>query len=334
MYTVEVRNVNDAYRELRYMLRSPSRWYQTAPRGRMTWEFPEPVATTYWRPTERVLFDAERDANPFFHLVEAVWIAAGRRDVRPLAQFLPSIADYSDDGETFNAAYGYRLRRRFGIDQIRAAVRLLRRELDTRRAFWVIGDPADLARETRDVACNVSVFFRIRDGRLHMTVCNRSNDAVWGAYGANAVQFSVLQELVAAGAGVPVGYYTQVSNSFHVYPDNPKVTQLIERRAPVLDPYAAEETETYALVGPGGTLDLWLEEAEEWLDRFPTLMAPVDPFFRDVLTPMAEAFLEHRVGGNTRAALRVLERSLAHAAETDWLMAGRAWLTRRLKEGR
>jgi hypothetical protein len=52
---------------------------------------------------------------------------------------------------------------------------------------------------------------------LDITVCCRSNDIIWGAYGANAVQFSVLQEYLAARVGVGVGRYYQVSNNFHVY---------------------------------------------------------------------------------------------------------------------
>ena len=33
--------------------------------------------------------------------------------------------------------------------------------------------------------------------KLCMTVCNRSNDMLWGAYGANVVHMSMLQEFVA-----------------------------------------------------------------------------------------------------------------------------------------
>ena len=43
--------------------------------------FPEPVTTVCERPEERVLFHCERDANPFFHLFEALWMLAGRNDL-------------------------------------------------------------------------------------------------------------------------------------------------------------------------------------------------------------------------------------------------------------
>ena len=43
--------------------------------------FPDPVTTVYAKPCERVMFWSERDANPAFHLYEALWMLAGRDDV-------------------------------------------------------------------------------------------------------------------------------------------------------------------------------------------------------------------------------------------------------------
>ena len=37
-------------------------------------EYPEPVATVYSRPRDRVLFSYERNANPFFHFMEGLWM--------------------------------------------------------------------------------------------------------------------------------------------------------------------------------------------------------------------------------------------------------------------
>ena len=43
---------------------------------------------------------------------------------------------------------------------------------------------------------------------------------LWGAYGANAVHMSVLQEYIAASLELEMGPYYQVSDSFHVYENN------------------------------------------------------------------------------------------------------------------
>jgi hypothetical protein len=192
---------------------------------------PTPVATVYRYPRRRVLFDPHRDANPFFHLFESLWILAGQRDVKFLSWFNSRIAQYSDDGEVYHAPYGYRLRKHFGTDQIAVACDMLRKDPNTRRAVLQIWDTkADMGVQSKDLPCNDMVMLRVRkddstfhnSGRvLDITVCNRSNDAVWGAYGANVVQFSMLQEYMAAAINVGIGTYTQVSNNLHVYEDNP-----------------------------------------------------------------------------------------------------------------
>lgn len=71
----------------------------------------EPVTITYRNPLRRVLFNAARDANPFFHLYEALWMLAGRNDVASVASYCARMREYSDDGRTLNGSYGYRWRR-------------------------------------------------------------------------------------------------------------------------------------------------------------------------------------------------------------------------------
>src|SRR5436190_17085324 len=134
---INARNVNDAVVKGAQLLKSSGLSQDSRAGG--TLEYPEPVCTVYERPLERVLFDPIRDANPFFHLMEALWMLAGRKDVAWLARFNQRMATYSDDGVVFNAAYGYRWRQQFDLktandekshDQLSAIVRLLRADPD------------------------------------------------------------------------------------------------------------------------------------------------------------------------------------------------------------
>jgi len=181
---------------------------------------PEPVMTTYLHPTRRVVLSATRNANPFFHFMEALWMLAGRNDVAFVAQFVKRMKEFSDDGVVFNGAYGYRWRRMFGVDQLAHIVLRLRENPADRRivlSMWDGHHDFDVAPFSKDVPCNTHAYFDVRGGKLNMTVCNRSNDIIWGAYGANVVHFSILQEYLAAAIGVPVGVYRQFSNNFHIY---------------------------------------------------------------------------------------------------------------------
>ena len=224
MYVINARNVNDALNQgIQLMVHLGKK---TPSRAGMTLEVDTPVSTVYELPWERVLFGNDRDANPFFHLMESLWIINGRDDVAFLTEFNSRMGDYSDNGTTFNAPYGHRIRNAvrpdlIHFDQLDEVIKTLTQDPMSRQAVLQIWDEHDLVRTTKDKACNMSVVFRIREGKLCITVYNRSNDMIWGAYGANVVQFSMLQEYVAAKLNVPMGSYTQVSNSFHVYTEGP-----------------------------------------------------------------------------------------------------------------
>src|SRR5690606_25799426 len=77
-YVSHVRNVNEAFAELMRLAGNPSIWRKVSPRGMETLEFRGTFITEYSHPQERVLFSAVRDANPFFHFMESLWIMAGR----------------------------------------------------------------------------------------------------------------------------------------------------------------------------------------------------------------------------------------------------------------
>ena len=150
------------------------------------------MTTVYKKPWERVLLEKTRDANPFFHLVEAIWMMAGSENLRQLTHFNTGMNRFSDNGKTLNGAYGYRWFHTFKINQIEHAVQTLRADPDSRRCVVQMWNPwGDLDSSSIDIPCNTNIYFKIREGELQMTVCNRSNDMIWGAYGANAVHMSV-----------------------------------------------------------------------------------------------------------------------------------------------
>jgi hypothetical protein len=220
MLIIRARNVNDAFAEALWRL--PMIGVEGDSRNGKVMRAPFPVITEYSNPTERMLLNPKRDANPFFHIFEAVWMLAGRNDVEWIQRFNSNIAQFSDDGQVFHGAYGYRWRHHFGgDDQLLWLIEHLSRLPNSRRGVLNMYDPQH-DQETKewvpkDIPCNTVIYFSNKIGALDMTVCCRSNDAVWGCYGANAVHFSFLQEFIANALGWPVGAYRQISNDFHVY---------------------------------------------------------------------------------------------------------------------
>lgn len=321
---ITVRNVNAAFSAIFWRMKALDLRPEPTRNGPAL-VCPEMVVTTYLRPAERVLFHAGRDANPIFHLMESLWMLAGRRDVEFLQQFNSRIGQYSDDGQTYNAAYGYRWREHFGRDQLAGVIKLLRRDPATRQAVVQIWDSADLLKRTKDKACNTQAVFEVRGGRLNMTVFNRSNDIWWGAYGANAVHFSVLHEVVAAATGHHLGVYRQASVNFHLY------TELYDAARYLQSPPVVEEYDHYArgLVRPlplmlNSEYQTFLAECEMFCaDPFNERVHYANQFFADVARPMAQVSRARRmrVGDGRYYAQRI-------RAE-DWRRATLEWIDRR-----
>jgi len=231
-------------------------------------EFPTPFCVTYTHPTERVLFYPERDANPFFHLMESLWMLAGRNDVEWISKYNKRISDYSDNGKTFHGAYGHRWRNHFRggpkefKDQLDQVMIRLHKFPNDRRAVVSMWDPnVDLVmhNDGKDYPCNTQIFFSKRDKVLNMTVINRSNDIVWGLFGANAVHMSMLQEYMAARTQSEVGTYIHFSNNAHAYLDT---LEKIKNMQP--------DYESYLIIGDDASqyhsqplVDNWLTFDEE-----------------------------------------------------------------------
>jgi hypothetical protein len=325
------RNVNDAFQGLvRGIHNRDLPTVRTSSRAGDVLMVPEPVVVSYAYPRECVLLHPARDANPFFHLFEALWLLAGRNDVEPLRYYNSHIADVaSDNGITFNGAYGYRWRH--GVDQLDLIVDHLRSKPDSRRAvlqMWNVQDDLMNVSWTKDVCCNTHAYFALVNGKLEVTVCNRSNDLIWGLLGANAVQFAVLLEYVASRLNVPMGRYHQITNNLHVYLDNWKPKEWLDNDLTV---YGSRPLAYGRDVSSDGVVLCWnvkLFDAE--VRRFVDSIdgAPFkEPFLEHVARPMMAAFRKHKLrlyyGDNS--ALELMEQVTA----SDWRLAGKLWLQRR-----
>jgi thymidylate synthase len=336
-------NVNDAFEQFKVLARDQCLWRKIAPRGLSTLEWQGPFITEYLRPNERVLFDPNRDANPFFHFFESLWILDGRHDVAYLSQFNSNISSFSDDGISFHAPYGHRLRRTprqapgYGrwiepLDQIGEAIRLLRADHDTRQVVLSIWDPGrDLGAKTKDVPCNDLIMLKVRDGKLDMTVACRSNDAIWGCYGANAVQFSVIQEFIALAVGVNIGCYRQVSDSFHIYHEREDWKRCSAVNRNFKDPY--ENVTHYPLMSSETNYIDWLFQLNLFTnERLSEYRGDIDQFFTMVASPLLYAWRAYKADAtvptkNTRIDLA--KDWLSTCWASDWRTACYEWLDRR-----
>lgn len=436
---LKFRNVNDAFAQLvrMFAMRSDEQMMQDhwpikcnivrrPSRVGEVLVIEEPVTVTYTNPRERVLFNAARDCNPFFHLYESLWMLAGREDIAPLSYYSSGYAKQVQDGDSPNAngAYGNRWRnwkvpkqmtiRQFDsvergpdawgrIDQLAVIADRLRADPNDRRCvleMWSVhsdllraggkcveclgtgfhryadkdGKPwfsdsaacgvcKGTARDpngSKDVCCNTHAYFLLRKADapgnmdigdvivptgyfLDMTVCNRSNDLVWGMLGANVVHFSFLQEYLAARIGCEVGLYHQVTNNLHVYterfkPDEWLADTTYPKKYTGLDePWVyAQDKDNPQFVGAKTIHPLVRDpavfdrEVKDFVDRHRMdafAGSYTEPFLRSVAQPMSIAF-HHYKRDEMKNALSTID--LVDAP--DWRIAGRRWLQRRAEK--
>jgi thymidylate synthase len=350
MHIITGRNVNEVYPKALALVRRSG--VPQASRAGPVLTVPEPVVLETLRPMERVLLDPKRDANPFFHLAECLWLMAGRQDAAFLDRFV------SDFGKRFaewdgrlHGAYGHRWRKHFGFDQLDTVVEKLKANPLDRRVVIQMWDPtlkwghkdeegaSDLVMAAKDIPCNTQILPRIvpfggdpslpgyQNWALDLMVTCRSNDVVWGACGANAVHFAFLQEYLAGRIGVQVGTLRQMTTNLHGYVD--VLEKVGEPFVPCPDPYfSSAHTDPVVSAVPIGNdwehwdKDLraflqWVEDGDGFVSR--------NTWFQEVARPM---WLSHKFWREKDLDKAVHWAEMA--AASDWRLAAKQWLQRRI----
>ncbi|MDD4161445.1 MAG: thymidylate synthase [Methanothrix sp.] len=120
----------------------------------------------------------------------------------------------------FEYTYGERLRAWSlpgmpALDQIEQVILRLKASANTRRATavtWIV--PVDAAKD--EVPCMIVDDFKLRDGRLHLSIFFRSHDFA-GAYPANLYGLARLLQYVCCEVGAEPGSISTTSASAHIY---------------------------------------------------------------------------------------------------------------------
>jgi len=203
-----------------------------------------------WIPSRRPPY------NPAFAIAETLWILFGRNDARLPVFFNPAFPRFSGAATVYEGAYGDRLRKFFGFDQLERAADVLSANEPSRQVVLQIWDAhsdlplTDGQPRREDIPCNLLSMLKLRGRRLDWTQVLRSNDLVLGVP-YNIVQFTTLQEVVAGWLGAEPGTYTHFSDSLHVYErDMPKLeSTLLTVAARNSDSLALNRRDSAAVLG-------------------------------------------------------------------------------------
>lgn len=150
-------------------------------------------------------------------IAELCWYLSSSNLAEPIVFYLTQYAEDMESDGTIHGGYGPRLFSAAQGSRLQIVIDLLKENPATRRAVVQIFDHADLGpHRYKDVPCTCTLQFLIRDGRLHLVVNMRSNDAYLGLP-HDVFAFTMIQELVARSLDVDLGRYVHMVGSLHLY---------------------------------------------------------------------------------------------------------------------
>lgn len=168
-------------------------------------------------PTRNICERAGKQMPMRYAIGEFLWYLSGSNKLKDISKYSKVWERMSDDGETLNSAYGYRMMKKFGFNQIDYVVSELIKNPNSRQAVIHIKAPINHHENpSNDVPCTIALQYFIRDGKLYATTYMRSND-LWTGFPFDVFSFTCIQILIAMRLRVEVGTYTHIAGSLHMY---------------------------------------------------------------------------------------------------------------------
>lgn len=313
-------------------------------------------------PRFMVPFPYGRRFNYFGMLMESLWILSDVDEVSLIDIWNGSLKEYSDDGSYLYGAYGPRLQAPSAQDYVdysgktrknnlSVIISQLKDDPSNRQAVLPIINQNDVGKKTKDFTCNLLAMFKIRDGRLHMTVANRSNDIHWGLFAVNLPQFALLQNHIAYELGALLGYQSHVSDSLHLYMEQPEHNKIMERMGKYqwnhFDMYAAfsPDRKPFPVLPYKGIEDKVVRHIFTRLSNGQTVATSGYPLFLRVAVSMLETYAQFKQGefDNRKEAIEFLGDSIRHYVSdlgddpywefpADWVFGGYSTLVQFAQE--
>lgn len=170
-------------------------------------------------PRNRMAFNPIRKWNLSYAMIEAIMLFQNVNDLKFFSYQNKNMVNYSDDGLTLYGAYGSRV-----AQYIPDIINKLINDKNSRQASITVLQNYDVAKNTKDMPCTLSLQFLVRDNQLNMIVNMRSNDIFLGLP-YDIFMFTTMQEIMFNTlkdfiSGLKLGWYLHRPASLHLYQDN------------------------------------------------------------------------------------------------------------------
>lgn len=270
---------------------------EAEPRGLRTLELLG-VSLALRRPRRRCVVHPTRRWSLPAAIGEFAWHVSGSRDLAFIGYYFKRWKQLSDDPTSVQGScYGYRIFNRYRDGQTNwdRMIRVLRTDPSSRRAVLDVYDSEiSLDPSVKDSPCACTLQFLIRDGRLHLIAHMRSNDVIWGLP-YDVFFFTMLQELLAHELERPLGTYTHMVGSLHLYQHHFELAREILRSRSDT-PFEMPPMAVF------GHLPRFLEIESRLRLGADASLDVLDPYWRD-LAVVLQSYRILKIGGSPEDAL-------------------------------
>lgn len=167
-------------------------------------------------PTDISILNPARKFRDSYAITEWMWYMSSERNIRNIGKMASTWNRIADDLSEVESNYGVYFRSQWAW-----VMRELHDDPSSRRATFAINQPHHKGANSLDYPCTQYLQFFVRGGKLHMSVCMRSNDAVYGfcndVFAFALFQQLMLNELNLRGMNLELGSYHHHAGSFHIY---------------------------------------------------------------------------------------------------------------------
>jgi thymidylate synthase len=167
-------------------------------------------------PTDISISNPARKFKDSYAVTEWLWYMSHDRNIRNIGKHASIWNRIADDCNEVESNYGAYFRGQWAW-----VMKELYDDLSSRRATIAINQPHHKGANSQDYPCTQYVQFFVRNGKLSMSVCMRSNDAVYGfcndVFAFSLFQQLMLNELNHRGMCLGLGHYHHHAGSFHIY---------------------------------------------------------------------------------------------------------------------
>ena len=172
---------------------------------------------TILNPTDVGISNPARKFNANYAFTEWLWYLSGDPSVKNIGKFAKIWIDIQDSHGNVESNYGSYL---MGTQWL-WLLKELKKDKDSRRCTIVIHQPMHKYKNVSDMPCTQYIQFFIRNNKLHMGVCMRSNDIIFGfcndVFTFTLFQQLLLNDLRAVYPDLELGNYYHHTGSMHLY---------------------------------------------------------------------------------------------------------------------